>query len=189
MNAEGKELVPIKVLHDFVDRIERLGVEYMLTGSMAMMSYSVYRYTADVDVVVELNIRDATRIIAAFEPDYFVPHNSVRRAISSERMFNIIHQATAFKVDCIIRKSSDFQKNVFIRRRKVDFYGREIFIITIEDLILSKLWWANDSHSDKQLTDVKNLMRAGYDADYVRSWTDKLELTKLFNECLLEITA
>ncbi len=189
MTNEGKDLVPIRVLHDFVDRIERLGIEYMLTGSMAMMCYSVYRYTADVDVVVELNIRDVTRIIAAFEPDYYVPHNSVGRAISTERMFNVIHRATAFKVDCIVRKSSDFQRNVFSRRRKVDFYGKEIFIITIEDLILSKLWLAKNGQSEKQLTDVKNLMRAGYDSEYIRKWVEKLDLTKLFDECLSEINA
>lgn len=187
MKLDGKALVPIQVFHDFVERIEKLGIEYMLTGSMAMMSYSVYRYTADVDVVIEVTPGDATRIISAFEPDYYVPHDSVFRAISSERMFNIIHQATAFKVDCIIRKSSEFQRNVFMRRVRGDFYGKEISIITKEDLILSKLWWASDSHSEKQLTDVKNLMRAGYESEYIETWAKKLNLIELYAECLTEI--
>ena len=98
----------------------------MLTGLMAMMRYSVYRFTADVDVILELQIRDAERIIKALEPDYYVPHNAVNRAISSQKMFNVIHQETAFKVGCVMKKSTGFQKNTFERRERTDFYGREI---------------------------------------------------------------
>ena len=39
---EEKDYLPIKILHDFVSRIEQLEIAYMLTGSMAMMNYSFY---------------------------------------------------------------------------------------------------------------------------------------------------
>lgn len=184
---ETKNLLPIKVLHDFTEKIERLGIAYMLTGSMAMMRYSVYRFTADVDVVLELKVQDADKIINALEPDYYVPHKTVSRAISTEKMFNVIHQETAFKVDCVLKKSTDFQKRAFERREKTDFYGREIWIISKDDLIVSKLWWAKDSLSEKQLTDVKNLMRNGFDKDYIKNWTDKLKISDLFKKCEREI--
>lgn len=71
---EEKNYLPIRILHDFAGRIERLKINYMLTGSMAMMRYSVYRFTADADVVLELQTQDAKRIIGEFEPDYYVPH-------------------------------------------------------------------------------------------------------------------
>jgi hypothetical protein len=179
--------LPIRILHDFAGRIEKLGIAYMLTGSMAMTKYSVYRFTADVDVILELETKDAPKIIEALEPDYYVPHNAVSRAISSKRMFNVIHQETAFKIDCVIRKSTDFQKNAFDRREQTDFYGRKIWIISKEDLIVSKLWWAKDSLSEKQLTDVKNLMRAGFDSAYVEEWARKLGVDDLLNQCRREI--
>lgn len=184
---ETENLLPIRILHDFAERIERLGIAYMLTGSMAMMRYSVYRFTADVDVILELKASDGSKIIGTFEPDYYVPHTAVSRAISSEQMFNVIHQETAFKIDCVIKKSTEFQKNVFERREKTDYYGREIWIISKDDLILSKLWWAKDSHSEKQLTDVKNLMRNGFDDQYIKSWTEKLSIDDLFEKCRSEI--
>jgi hypothetical protein len=34
----------------------------MLTGAVAMMKYSVYRYTADIDMILELESKDAKRI-------------------------------------------------------------------------------------------------------------------------------
>jgi Nucleotidyl transferase AbiEii toxin, Type IV TA system len=184
---DKEKYLPIKILHDFTARMENLGVNYMLTGSMAMMYYAVYRFTADVDVVLEINPADVTKVIEILEPDYYVPHDSARRAASDKKMFNVIHIETAFKIDCIIKKTTDFQKNVFERRLRADFYGREIRIISKEDLIISKLWWAKDSRSEKQLTDVKNLMRNDFDAAYIENWTQKLDVFDLFEKCRKEI--
>lgn len=175
--------VPIKVLHDFAKKIESLGIEYMLTGSMAMMVYSIYRYTADVDVVIELNANQVPRMVSAFESEYYISADSALRAISNERMFNVINVATAFKVDCVIRKSSPFQTQVFERRVRKDIGGREIFVITIEDLILSKLVWAADSRSEKQMTDISNLLMADCDKTYLDEWASKLGVNSRLDEC------
>lgn len=181
--------VPIKVLHDFVERIERLGISYMLSGSTAMIYYSVYRFTADIDIVMELGERDVSKVIGVLEPDYYVPHDAVRRAISSNRMFNVIHMQTAYKVDCIIKKTSDFQISAFERRRRVNFNGNDIWIITIEDLIISKLLWAKDSKSDIQFKDVRNLLNAERDERYFENWIGRLDLRdtlKLSKEVALD---
>ena len=184
--TEGSEL-PIRVLHDFTGRLETLNIPYMLTGSMAMFNYSVYRMTADIDLVMELQSRHAQMLINNLEPDYYVPHTSMRIAIESERMFNVLHQETAFKVDCVMRKSTSFQKNAFERREKVDFHGKNIFIITAEDLIISKLLWAADSKSEKQLTDIKNLSRNPLDTSYIECWVEKLGVNNAYEQCLREI--
>jgi hypothetical protein len=177
-------LLPIRILHDFVDRMEKLEIGYMLTGSMAMMNYSVYRMTADVDVIVEFTSADKERIIEMLEPDYYIPHKSMSRAISTKHMFNVIHIETAFKIDCVVKKTSEFQLNAFNRRQQADFFGKDIWIITQDDLIISKLWWAKDSNSEKQLTDVKNLMRNDFDAEYISRWTKELRAFHLFEKCL-----
>jgi len=182
-----ENLLPIKILHDFTGRMENSGIKYLLTGSMAMMNYSVYRFTADIDLILELKVEDVPKIIETLEPDYYVPHQSTRRAVSTEKMFNVIHEETAFKVDCVVRKSTAFQIEVFQRRKQTDFYGRKIWIITKEDLIISKLWWAKDSLSEKQLTDVKNLIRTGFNGDYIKEWTKQLGVDEMFEQCLREI--
>ncbi len=179
----NKELLPVKILHDFAERLEPLGIKYMLTGSMAMMIYGVYRMTADIDIVVELRYDDADRIIKAFEPDYYVPHGSVRDAIARKFMFNVIHQETAFKIDLVVKKTSEFQLNAFERRLKTLFYEKEISVITLEDLIISKLLWAKNSLSEKQLTDVENLLQNDFDTEYTKFWVDKLGLDELFSRC------
>ncbi|CAN5584951.1 hypothetical protein BH10ACI2_BH10ACI2_24880 [soil metagenome] len=180
-------LLPIRIFHDFASRLERMDIPYMLTGSMAMFQYSAYRMTADVDIVMELQSRHGQMFIDNLEPDYVIPHNSMRRAIESERMFNVIHQETAFKIDCVLRKSTPFQKSVFDRRIKQDFHGKGCFLITLEDLILSKLVWASDSKSEKQHTDVKNLIRNQLNETYIEQWLEKLGIAHAYRQCRREI--
>ena len=187
MTVDPAALLPIRIFHDFAGRLETLNIPYMLTGSMALFQYSSYRMTADIDIVLELHSRHGQILINKLEPDYVIPHNSMMRAIATERMFNVIHQETAFKIDCVLRKSMPFQKTAFDRRQKVDFHGKDVYIITAEDLILSKLLWAADSKSEKQLTDIKNLMRNHVDESYIESWTNKLGVKEAYDRCRSEI--
>ena len=168
--------------------LERLGVRYMVTGSQATIAYGEPRFTNDIDIVADLNLANCDAFCEGFPPgEYYLSHAAAREAVAHRGMFNVIHQETAFKADCVLKKSTEFQRNVFERREKTDFYGKEIWIISKDDLIISKLWWAKDSVSEKQLTDVKNLMRNGFDSEYIKSWTAKLDITDLFERCLSEI--
>ncbi len=85
-----------KFLRDVAGRFESGGIAYMLSGSMAMMYYATPRYTADIDVVVELNADKGEQIASLFEPDYYVPHNRIKDAILRQSMFNLIHHASSF---------------------------------------------------------------------------------------------
>ncbi len=179
----SEALLPVRIVHDFAARVEPAGIEYMLTGSTAMLLYNFYRMTADIDIVVELETGDAARIIELFEPDYYVPHGRVRDAIARKFMFNVIHRETAFKIDLVVKKTSEFQLKAFDRRTRKDFFGREIAVISLEDLIISKLLWAKDSLSEKQLTDVENLLQNDFDVEYTKNWVKKLGLENLFDRC------
>ena len=56
-------------------------------------------------------------------------------------------------------------------------------VVSKEDLIISKLWWAKDSHSELQLRDVRNLAAAGFDKEYIERRTGDLGLANLWQEC------
>ena len=88
------------------------------------------------------------------------------------------------KVDCIVRKQNEYRKIEFERRQKVSILDFTTYIVSKEDLIISKLFWSKDSHSEIQLGDVRNLLATGYDEEYLRRWTRQLGLDSLFQECL-----
>jgi len=60
--------------------------------------------------------------------------------------------------------------------------GAGIGYMLKEDLILSKLFWARDSHSELQLRDVKNLVSTGCDRAYIEQWTNALGVANLWQE-------
>lgn len=87
------------------------------------------------------------------------------------------------KVDCIVRKNSSYRRQEFERRRRICIEDFTTWIVSKEDLIISKLWWAKDSHSELQLRDVRNLAQTGCDTDYIERWTRELGLVNQWQEC------
>ena len=174
----------IDIVRDISRRFEQAGIAYMLTGSMAMNYYAQPRMTRDIDVVIAIGPEDVGRVAALFRPDYYVSEENIRESLAHESIFNLIHQESVIKVDCIIRQSSDYRRVEFERRERISILDFTTFIVSKEDLIISKLFWAKNSHSEIQLADVRNLLSTGYDADYLQHWTEELGLDNLLEECL-----
>jgi len=118
-----------------------------------------------------------------FEPEYYVSKESIRESLAQESIFNLIHHESVIKVDCMVRKSSEYRQVEFERRQKMSILDFTTYIVSKEDLIISKLFWAKDSRSELQLGDVRNLLATEYDAGYLRSWTQSLGLDSLLEEC------
>ncbi len=174
----------IGIVRDISGKFEQAGIPYMLTGSMAMNYYAQPRMTRDVDVVIELGPDKIDKLSELFRPEYYVSEQSIRESIAHESIFNLIHQESVIKVDCVVRKQSEYRAQEFARRRQVKILDFTTWIVSKEDLIISKLVWAKDSHSEVQLGDVKNLLATGYDRAYVGGWTKELGLDRLLGECL-----
>ena len=119
-----------------------------------------------------------------FESDYYVDSQAVSRAVENRSLFNIIHNEHVMKVDLIVSKDTEHERVKFDHRQIRTVDGIDLWIISKEDLIISKLQWARASHSESQLRDVKNLLATGFDADYVQKWTNELQITELLNEFL-----
>lgn len=173
----------IDIVRDISRRFEQARVPYMLTGSVAMSYYAQPRMTRDIDVVIAISPNDVERVAESFRPDYYVSEENIRESLAHESMFNLIHQESVIKVDCIIRKSSEYRKTEFERRQKISILDFTTFIVSKEDLVISKLFWAKDSHSEIQLSDVRNLLGTGYNAEYLTRWTGELGLDSLLKEC------
>jgi hypothetical protein len=174
----------IDIVRDVSRRFEQAGIPYMLTGSMAMNYYAQPRMTRDIDVVIAIAPEDTHRVAALFRPDYYLSEKSIRESLVHESIFNVIHQESVIKVDCIIRKRREYRRVEFERRQKIAIRDFTTFIVSKEDLIISKLFWAKDSQSEIQRSDVRNLLATQYDAVYLAHWTRELGLDILLKECL-----
>ena len=166
----------LQTLHDITSRLDAGGIEYMLTGSMALNCYTQPRMTRDLDLVVAFYLKDAARIEAILGSEYYVSVDAAREAVLRQGSFNAIHQSNLVKVDFMVRKAEEYRQFEFARRVRVRVADFEVWVVSKEDLILSKLDWARESLSQRQLADVENLIASGCDLDYVRAWSVKLNL-------------
>ena len=173
----------IDVLKDISRKFDKANIAYMLTGSMAMNFYAQPRMTRDVDVVIEIQHEDIETIMHLFREEYYISSEAVKESIEHQSMFNLIHNESVIKIDCIVRKNYKYRIVEFERRKKITIGDFSTYIVRKEDLIISKLIWAKESHSEVQLKDIKNLMSTGFDKVYLQDWVQNLGLVNIFKEC------
>lgn len=174
----------LALLRDIVMRLDAAEIDYMLTGSVAMNCYAQPRMTRDIDLVVAFLLTDAERIQEILGQDYYVSEHAACEAVANLGSFNAIHQATLIKVDFMVRKQEDFRLHEFTRRILLKVVDFKVWVVSKEDLILSKLHWAQESLSERQLADVENLIATGCDTDYLRTWSAALNLTDMLTRVL-----
>jgi hypothetical protein len=165
-------------------RLDSQGIPYMLTGSFALGYYATPRMTRDLDIVVALQARNVAALVAAFSPDFYIDADSARDAVATERLFNLMHFESAIKVDLIVRKSSEYRQLEFDRRQRVTLGAAVTWIVSREDLILSKIVWSKDSGSEMQLRDVRQLLGPDVDIDYLRHWAPVLGVADILHKLL-----
>ena len=174
----------LEFLKLIASRLESVGIPYMMTGSMAMAIYSVPRMTRDIDLVVEVKPVDVDKIVSLFSKDCYIDRDSVKQAVDAHTMFNIIHNEWVVKADFILRKDEEFRREEFARRQKVVIGDTTIFVVSAEDLILSKLVWGKESPSDLQLRDVRQMISTVSELDwkYMKKWATVLRIDTLLEK-------
>lgn len=161
-----------KIVHVF----EEEAISYMIVGGFAMSYYNRFRFTADIDCVIQIYSHHVPQIVRHF-PDWLPFVDSFKENVDRGILFNLTDFDTGIKYDFISYQDSDYNWTAFERRRKVEFFGVTCFIAAPEDLIISKLQWYAISKSAKQLEDVKFLVaEATLDKQYLEYWTKRMNI-------------
>lgn len=179
--TDSEELAVLRLVSN---RLDEAAVAYMVSGSVAMSYYAEPRMTRDIDIVVELGAAGAERMAALFSDQFYCDVDVIRDAVRRRTMFNLIHTQLVVKVDFIVRQDSPYRRTEFERRRRAQLAGFQIWIVSPEDLVLSKLVWAKPSHSELQLADVRNLVTTipTLDWPYIERWAAELDVLELLTE-------
>lgn len=157
-----------------VQTLDRLGIEYMVTGSIAANFYGLMRTTHDIDMVVLLKPSFVSSLLGSFPlPEYYLSEQSIKDAIKHRAMFNLLRTEDGGKVAIWMMRDSAFDRSCFVRRQFVDFEGISVAICTPEDTILGKLRWSKEcGGSVRQVEDCVHLFRrqkSRLDMNYMNS--------------------
>lgn len=179
---------PLKVLKDVIQRLESIQVEYFLVGSLASMYYSRPRFTNDIDLVVHIKASQISDFEKKFPlTDYYCPpFEIIRDEIIRMGSFNLIHHESGIKIDIVIQKNSAFYLSELNRRKKVEILPQfEVFIASVEDIILKKLYFYREGNSEKHLLDIKDMLSENsVDKKYLQEWSAELGLTSYLEKLL-----
>ncbi|NGX58874.1 MAG: hypothetical protein KR126chlam3_00015 [Chlamydiae bacterium] len=176
--------VELDVLKFVCHRLEQANIPYMLTGSFAANFYVVPRMTRDIDIVIEIHKPDIEKLFLIFQKDFYIEKDAIHEAIEHQGMFNIIHNESVLKIDFIVRKEASYRHTEFQRRQQIQLDDSSIWIVSPEDLIISKLFWAKDSLSEMQQKDVENLLLSlkNLNIEYIHEWVEKLGLNHIYEK-------
>lgn len=167
----------IDFFHKVIDVLAEEKIPYMLSGSVAMGLYVMPRATRDFDFVVLLEPKNIRSFVSHFGEGYYCTISSIEDAIKFQTMFNIIDHKSGYKADFVILKSQQFRLVEFERRQKFTYFGKEVYVVSVEDLLISKLIWIQEIQSNLQKSDIEQLWEsANLDKVYIKKWIGKLNL-------------
>jgi hypothetical protein len=146
----------------FVVPLNKLGARYMVTGSVASGYYGEPRNTLDVDLVVFLNDKDVVSLQTAFpkEEFYVPPLETIFAETRREQRghFNLIHNPTGFKADIYLVGRDELNAWGFRFKRTVSFEDVPVVLAPPEYVIVRKLEYYREGHSEKHLHDVRSIL-------------------------------
>jgi hypothetical protein len=158
-----------------VDALDKLGVEYLLAGSFSSNFYGIPRSTKDADFVAVLGSKIAElerELGAAFIFDQQPSFETVTGTFREKAHV----PALPFDIEIFHLSKDAHDQSRFARRRRVrdELVGRDIQVPTAEDVIITKLRWAQIAKRGKDTDDVRNIIAVQGDEtldwDYIHDW-------------------
>ncbi|MGZ3874272.1 MAG: hypothetical protein ACXVJD_15215 [Mucilaginibacter sp.] len=139
--------------------------------------YVLPRATKDIDFVVHLQPQDIDSFVSHFTGAYYCSKDAIADAVKRQSIFNIIDHASGFKADFVILKNEEYRLTEFQRKQTMDFYGTTVYVVSPEDLLISKLIWIQNWQAAVQMDDIRNIwLLPELQHDYINYWIKELKL-------------
>ncbi len=156
-----------------IDLLNSQGVPYMVTGSLASNVYGVPRSTKDADFVIQLQGRSVGEIFASLAGQFTLdPQVSFETVTGTVR--HVLRTPDHALVIELFELSQDAHDQVrFGRRVLIHTLGRNTYLPTPEDVIITKLLWYHRDRRNKDLDDARNVLaiqQKRLDSAYLEHW-------------------
>jgi hypothetical protein len=144
-----------------IDILEAMGIEYVIWGGVAAITYGEPRFTRDMDVLVRLHYNQVDTLARVLEEDgYYVSVEAIRDAVDRRFYFDTIHIETGIKIDFLVAERDPIHIWAFEHRRVKNFDEfRQAFYMPPESVILTKLQAYRNSGSTRHLDDIEGILR------------------------------
>jgi hypothetical protein len=172
--------------------LEKVGIDYMIGGAVALWPWGEPRSTQDLDIVIHLGLEQVNSLSKELEKvEIYLPPDIIIENLNETRgdlPINAIHGASGFKAEMfLMREDDELRKIAFQRRVKVDFGSEvgEVFVHSPEDLIIYKMLYFSISQQTKHIRDIGSMIKSmgdKLDFGYIQRWATEKQLTAIWQE-------
>ena len=153
---------PLAVAAHVAAILDRLGIRYVIGGSVASSVLGEPRSTLDLDVMIDAGGEDVRRLARALAGDFYVDEEDAVESVLRGASFNAIHLHSALKVDFFPAEELGRQQ---ISRRQAIVVRAGLPALNFylaEDLVVRKLLWfrKGEESSARQWRDVVSILKS-----------------------------
>jgi hypothetical protein len=148
---------------------------FMIVGSVATNFYGIPRSTRDADFVIQAAPPFAA-LATRLGPDLRLAAQTSFEGVAGTVRHRIEARGTPFTVELFELSDDAHDVSRFSRRRRVRLLDRDVFVLTAEDTIVTKLRWAKQPGREKDVDDVRSVIAVqgdGLEWAYVRQWCSR----------------
>jgi len=152
-----------------VAALARSGVPHLMVGSFARNFHAFPRSTKDADIVLAVDAAGLNRFEAELGGDFSLDAQTTFETNTGTFRHTLVHKATEFKTELFLLSQDAFDQERFQRRLKISFNGHDTFVLTAEDVVVTKLRWLRPK--DRQdIGDVIAMKSSALDWNYIHHW-------------------
>jgi hypothetical protein len=168
-----------------IEALGFLGIPYMLVGSLSSNYYGVPRSTQDADFVVQLHDITITTLVGRLGRQFQLDPQLSFETIQATTRYVLKLVNNPFHIELFLLSDDAYDLERFNRRRQVRIFDRDVYIPTVEDVIITKLRWSQHGRRIKDWDDVRNVLAVQgeiLDWNYIRQWCAHHGTIKLLDE-------
>jgi hypothetical protein len=159
-----------------IEALDACGIAYMLVGSYSSNAYGIPRSTQDADFVIELGDVSISELARRLSPSIRIDPQMSFETVTMTRRYVAEVLDTPFKVEFFLLDNAPHDQERFRRRRQIHLWDHQVWLPTVEDVIITKLHWvllANRSKDRDDVRDVIAIQGDRIDWDYVHGWCEQ----------------
>jgi hypothetical protein len=158
--------------------LEQAGLPFMVVGSLSSNFYGVPRSTKDADFVVQFDEHSIQELMALLSPAFRLDRQISFESITGTTRYIVDVPEIPFRIE-LFRLSKDPHDLERFKRRilvPVPQLNTRAWLPTPEDVIITKLRWAQHANRSKDRDDIRDVItmqREVLDWIYIRGWAEK----------------
>ena len=165
-------MTPDEAVVSVLAALDAAAIPHMLVGSMASNFHGIPRSTRDADLVVQLAAGGLQRLAAELPAGLLLERQGAFEAVTGTIRYLVTLAGSPFVCELFELSDDPHDRARFARRLSARVLGREAFVASAEDMVITKLRWVVAANRPKDREDIRNILavQGQLDWGYIDTW-------------------